>query len=141
MRVAIFLACALLALCRSPATAQAENPDPRGAVMCMWMIHSTLSQVADKCRPNADHQFRNALRSGVKRMEDFIIRNSDTTLEQIDQQKKLRAERSVAHRCDSSNEAFREFERLRDTISISDLEKEIDRLIEVDRPPVWNPCL
>lgn len=121
--------------------AQSEKPDPRGAVMCIWMIYASLELIAEKCGAvDGDPAFFRTLQSNVDRMDAFIFRNSEITRKTLDQYLARSFVGSADDVCSRTAEPLALYEGVRQRGG-EQLTQDIDKLLEVERPPVFNPCL
>lgn len=140
MKYSMAVAMVVCAVTLTPPTRadEAGQPDPQGAVLCVWMISSSLLHFGETCRPEQDRQYLFALRRNVERMEAFIFRTSDIISEQLDAYNRRRPSMR-GKQCEPDGEmiAFHEAARSRGI----HLDNETDKLLKVERPPVWNPCL
>lgn len=125
--------------------ASVEEPkaDPRGAVLCAWMIYTELEAVGETCSQKQDRDFLVFLQSQIDRIKAFIVRNSDTTQAALEeQQRQVRA--SMAHRgsasCQPDGESMQFYNSFK-SIDRGQIIAEMDKLLEVDREPLANPCL
>ncbi|WP_143747845.1 hypothetical protein [Mesorhizobium temperatum] len=117
--------------------------DPRGAVLCIWMIYASIHAIGENCAPKQDRDFLDFLQSGIDRMNAFIIRNSDTTRAALDErQNQIRtrqAQRGTAS-CELEGESMALYNSLK-SVDLSQSTANMDKLLEVDREPLLNPCL
>lgn len=156
--------CAVLALggllIVPPLSASAGPPprqkieiDPRGAVLCTWMIYTGLYEIGERCFPDEDRELLAILDAGIGRIEDFIVRNSDDTEASIAQKRsryiagrrQMTSRESACAPDGGSVEFYRplrdDFNRIgRDAFRLQ-MEKGLDEHLAVDRKPVANPCL
>lgn len=130
------LVAALLSFLPNAGHSQDPGPDPRGAVMCVWMIYVSIKQIGDECLPD-DREFPAFLASRIARLEEFIIRNSDLTQEFLEERKKV-YEKQV--RCEPDGEAIRLYQGVKER-DWALIDNDLDKFLEVERPPAWNPCL
>lgn len=122
---------------------QDSESDPRGAVLCIWMIYSSLHAIGQTCEPQADRDFQDLLEAKIDEMDAFIIRNSETTQPMLDtrRQKLLSAQQARGKSaCEAKAESMRMYTQFK-SIGASRINKEISKLLEVDRKPLANPCL
>ncbi|PAQ09000.1 hypothetical protein CIT26_14800 [Mesorhizobium temperatum] len=122
---------------------QVPKMDPRGAVLCIWMIYASIHAIGENCAPKQDRDFLDFLQSGIDRMNAFIIRNSDTTRAALDErQNQIRtrqAQRGTAS-CELEGESMALYNSLK-SVDLSQSTANMDKLLEVDREPLLNPCL
>ncbi|SJM35425.1 conserved exported hypothetical protein [Mesorhizobium delmotii] len=122
---------------------QVPKMDPRGAVLCIWMIYASIHAIGENCAPKQDRDFLDFLQSGIDRMNAFIIRNSDTTQAALDErQNQIRArqaQRGTAS-CELEGESMALYNSLK-SVDPSQSTANMDKLLEVDREPLLNPCL
>ena len=124
-------------------TAEVPKTDPRGAVLCAWMIYTEIEAVGEACSPQQDRDFLVFLQSQIDRIKAFIVRNSDTRPAALDaQQRQVRA--SEAHRssvsCQPDSESMQMYNAIK-SVDRRQIIADMDKLLEVDREPVANPCL
>lgn len=134
--VALFASLVLANASAAQSTGSSE-PDPRGPVLCVWMIYSILLSHGEACRQE-DAAYLGKLRQGVGRIEDFIFRNSDATRQQLDDVKQSQMGPHVTE-CGPGGEVAAMYDAFKS--DEADFDQELDILLEVDRPPVLNPCL
>ena len=135
----------LLGLTAPQHAAMAAEPksDPRGAVLCAWMIYTELEAVGEACSPKQDRDFLVFLQSQIDRIKAFIVRNSDTTLAALEE-KQRQVQASEAHRssvsCQPDGDSMRMYNAIK-SVERRQFIAEMDKLLEVDREPLANPCL
>ncbi|MEO9338569.1 hypothetical protein ABFT80_14090 [Mesorhizobium sp. SB112] len=121
--------------------AQQDKPDPHGAVMCVWMVYASLERIVEECgTANRDAKFFQTFQSNVDRMEAFIFRNSEITRAHLDKYLVGLSRENQRDLCAPSSDHLRMYEIGRERGGDA-LTQDIDKLLEVERPPVFNPCL
>jgi hypothetical protein len=136
LSASVALALATTAL---PARSQeAVTSEPQGAVLCIWMISSAILHYGEACRADQDGEYVIKLRRNVGRMEAFIFRNSDITSDQLEAYNRRRPSMQ-GDQCESGGEMAKLYELAKKRGD--QLDEETDRLLAVERPPEWNPCL
>lgn len=128
-----------------PRHALAEQPksDPRGAVLCAWMIYTEIEAVGETCSPEQDRDFLVFVQSQIDRIKAFIVRNSDTTPSALeDQQRQVReiAAKRRSASCQPGGDGMQLYNSIR-SLDRRQIIAEMDKLLEVDREPLANPCL
>ena len=123
--------------------------DFRGAVLCHWLITVNAHAIGEHCDSENNKPALDRLDNVIDRINAFIIRNSDTTQEQIDRGRKSekaklqdRVNESDSMKvkiCAADGDSMKLWVGYRD-IDPGELKKQIDKLLEVDRKPVLNPC-
>ncbi|WP_201411830.1 hypothetical protein [Mesorhizobium sp. J8] len=107
------------------------------------MIYTEVEAIGEACSPEQDRDFLVFLQSQIDRIKAFIVRNSDTTASALeDQQRRVRA--IAAKRGSASCQAEGDGMQLYNSIRSADrmqITAEMDKLLEVDREPLANPCL
>ncbi len=141
MKTYRFVVLFLLAFHTTLAVADDQRQDERGAVLCIWMIHSSMLHIGETCSATTDDDFLDVLRVSVIRIEDFIVRNSDMTLVQLAEERRKRDSQAPSNLCDPAGESMRLYAQVKERVTIGEMRAQIDKLLEVDRPPVSNPCL
>ena len=141
IRLCLFGLAALLPL--QAAIAGEPKADPRGAVLCAWMIYTEIEAVGETCSPQQDRDFLIFLQSQIDRIKAFIVRNSDTTPAALEeQQRQVRANK--AHRsnvsCQPDSDSMQMYNAIK-SVDRRQIIADMDKLLEVDREPVANPCL
>lgn len=121
-------------------------PDKHGAVMCVWMITVSIKAIGEVCYKERDAAFMDALDWSLAEIESFIIRNSAITTEQI-MKGRARYRDDIVKRAAADREAicvpgFNSIYPAPDRIpSRQSIEERTHKLLAIERPPVWNPCL
>lgn len=136
--IAAFAACAI-AGAAPPIKAQVTGKsETQGAVLCIWMISSSILHFGEACRAGQDGEYLATLRRNVERMEAFIFRNSDITPDQLEAYNRRRPSMQSAQ-CEPGSETMFLYENAKR--QGNQLDEQTHKLLEVERPPVWNPCL
>ncbi len=107
--------------------------------MCIWTIYSTMQYIGDTCAEVKKSPIRSAIAINVRRMESFIVRNSDIVPSELAGHR-ARFVRDGAQLCKPGGEGIRSFRQL-EKDGVERMNANIDKLLEIDRPPAWNPCL
>lgn len=126
-----------------PRHALAEQPksDPRGAVLCAWMIYTEVEAIGETCSPEQDRDYLVFLQSQIDRIKAFIVRNSGTTPAALeDQQRRVRAIAAKRHGASCQGDGIKLYNSIR-SVDRRQFVAEMDKLLEVDREPLANPCL
>lgn len=128
-----------------PRHALAEQPksDPRGAVLCAWMIYTEIEAIGETCSLEQDRDFLVFLQSQIERIKAFVVRNSDTTVSALEEQhcqvRTIAAKRRSAS-CQSDSDGMQLYNSIK-AVGRKQIVAEMDKLLEVDREPLANPCL
>ncbi|HEV7434744.1 MAG TPA: hypothetical protein VGO22_07725 [Pseudorhizobium sp.] len=136
--IATFVACAIAGAAHPLRAQETGKSEPQGAVLCIWMISSSILRFGDTCRAEQDGEYLATLRRNVERMEAFIFRNSDITADQLEAYNRRRPSVQSAQ-CEPGSETMSLYENAKR--QGNQLDEQTDKLLEVERPPVWNPCL
>jgi hypothetical protein len=120
-----------------------------GAVYCIWDVLVSIRAELSHCPENGSPKVRNAISTGIARINQFIAANSLTpiTIKAIERgiDDKIRAagariakRKTTQKTCISPfSSTFVQFTEKR---SIDELRISIDKLLSVPRLPVLNPC-
>jgi hypothetical protein len=136
--------------CGSAAAQEPASPavDMRGAVLCDWSIAVTQRAIGNLCFKGRDKDYLASLDWAISRMDTFIVQNSGTTLEQLQENKRkmeeelLRnTERDSKGICTPGQSIFAFYPEPSKMPKRQEIELWIERLLAVPRPPVMNPCL
>ncbi len=126
--------------------------DSEGAILCHWHIYVDLALAADFCFPKDKRELSQELADGVERLKDFIVANSLVPVARSDLDdfvQRRRTELFAGHserlvgttQCHERYEQLAEFEKIGREKRRAELDKYLDKLLAVPRPPVMNPCL
>lgn|GEM_PF-2820895 len=121
----------------------AVDTDGNGGVMCVWEILSIVKTYLDACKKYSPPYLDEAM----KRVEDFIVENSDTVIsEKITKtmlEKKLLQKKMDALEQENFCETSGAEVLARGMVQTPEdkMRGEIDKLLFVPRIPVMNPCL
>lgn len=120
--------------------------DPRGGVMCIWMLYVSLKALAENCYRERDAAYIETLDWSIDEMEKFILRNSKMTAGQLAQGREYYVryvvEGVTADRAGTCAPGIGSLYPAPDKIpNRQAVEADIRQLLSIDRPPSWNPCL
>lgn len=108
-------------------------------VLCAWGIYVELAKYGEICKLDENRDFLDALDANIARMDEFILRNSDFTREQLDAWQAVPTDVD-ADICEAGSEMRMIFESVLD-YPIEQMNAQTDELLAVDRPPLADPCL
>ena len=138
-----FKALLLVATLAQPSVLAAQDTapawDPRGAVLCTYVITALLAKVQDTCLP--DHSTAKAsLADSLAKHQAFVLRNTDETEASLiafeAQQTDLKGASCATLESEGWLQMVEEIEK-----DPTSYRAEIDEILSVDRKPLWNPCL
>lgn len=146
-RLLVSCALALSALSAKADEIKAPPVDERGAVLCIWSIAMVQLIIGESCFAERDREYLSTLRWSIREMDAFIIRNSTTSAAQLASNKaKMRDEtlrnlqKNGSGIC-QSQDAMVFYPEPGQMPTRQAVELFTKKLLEVDRPPVMNPCL
>lgn len=127
------------------AAAQAKPSAPEidrsghGAVLCTWRLMVAANAAANSCPASRDPRTSAALSTAIRRTDKFIIKNSATTKDQLQQQKvMIKRELGAQRACVSgADELYSHFK----AAGSEAIRREIDDLLSAPRKPLLNPCV
>lgn len=149
----LLLASLLPALAHAAPSDDELRGDPRGAVLCIWVIYVDLKAMGKVCAFDQESAFEKVLAESIDRMDGFITANSTTTQAELDRKKdeefaRMRKDMDIAGPALSRDacqgniksdgiEMYRSFEAQ----GAEKIRRDISELLAVPRTPVFNPCL
>jgi hypothetical protein len=128
--------------------ASAETPYPPlnreadskyGAILCSWSIAVFVQRVGETCFPHEKAAVKAALADNVRLTEEFILRNSAATREDLD---RLRSTNGPpmdrAQLCDA--ESIRMYKTVTGSGAAA-IRRGTVQSLSIPRQPSWDPCL
>jgi hypothetical protein len=148
MKLLTFLSLGLLAIASTTVSAQVQPPmgSSRGPVLCIWSITVTQIAVAEKCFKGQNPEFVEALRWSIGKMDEFILRNSNTKQMELEARKiKLSGDVLKNVKVDPAGACVPGQPLLvfypKQIPPRAEIETATNRLLEFNRRPEMKPCI
>lgn len=116
------------------------RPAPGEGVICALAIFSAMSEVGSRRFPGEDAEFQSELARSVTRLDEYVLRNSERTIEDLSAFKKEQAHIGAPQAAVCHEEAIDMYRHMASR-GPERLKSGTDELVARPGEPKWGDCL
>ena len=119
----------------------AKIDSERGAVLCSWMFAIEAKATSEKCHVGENEGTDEALAKSLDDIQAFVVANSDSSASDFSAATRARIEKSKLENICEPDGYNEKFYQSMNAGGPKGIQEWTQKLLEIPRPPVLNPCL
>ncbi len=119
----------------------AKIDSERGAVLCIWMFVIEAKATSEKCHVGENEGTDEALAKSLDDIQAFVVANSDSSTSDFSAATRARIEKSKLENICEPDGYSEKFYQSMIAGGPKGIQEWTQKLLEIPRPPVLNPCL